>query len=121
MASEIKEGMCSKEFIENDSIAWEPMSQGVRRKIMAYDDKIMLVRVEFEIGGIGAVHNHSQVQITNVESGVFEIEIDRKKKILKAGDAFYVPSNSMHGAKCLEAGVLMDVFSPIRADFLKKK
>jgi len=111
----------SQEFIENALVDWEPMAAGVRRKIMAYAKQIMLVRVEFEIGGIGTVHNHPEVQVTNVESGVFEIEIDGKKKILKAGDAFYVPPHSMHGALCIEAGVLVDVFSPMRFDFINKK
>jgi len=111
---------CSEKFIENTTIEWEAISKGVRRKIMAYSDQIMLVRVEFENGGIGTVHNHPQVQVTNIESGVFEIEIDGKKRILQAGDAFYVPSNSMHGAVCIKAGVLVDVFSPMRADFIEK-
>ena len=47
----------------------------------------------------------------------FEIEIDGVKQILKAGDVFHVPSNVIHGAVCLEKGVLVDVFSPMREDF----
>ncbi|MCW3093381.1 MAG: cupin protein [Ferruginibacter sp.] len=109
-----------KAFVENSSIEWEVMGEGIRRKVMAWDENIMLVRVEFEKGGIGTLHQHSQVQVTNVESGVFEIEIEGERKILKAGDAFYVAPNSMHGAVCLEAGVLVDIFSPMRQDFLKK-
>ena len=108
-------------FIENSSIEWEDTGPGIRRKIMAYDDQVMLVRVAFEAGGIGTVHQHLHVQVTNVESGVFEIEIDAVKRVLKAGDVFYVPSNSLHGAVCLEAGVLVDIFCPMRADFLEKK
>ncbi|MDQ6904153.1 MAG: cupin domain-containing protein [Bacteroidota bacterium] len=111
----------SKEFIKNDSVKWEVMAEGIRRKVMAYAEQIMLVRVEFESGGIGSVHKHSQIQVTNVESGVFEIEISGEKKILKPGDAFYIPSNSLHGAVCIEAGVLVDVFSPMREDFIEKK
>ena len=111
----------SKEFIENDSVKWEPVAKGIRRKIMAFAEKIMLVRVEFENGGVGSAHSHSHVQVTNVESGVFEIEIGGEKKILKAGDAFYVPSNILHGAVCIEAGVLVDVFSPMRKDFIENK
>jgi quercetin dioxygenase-like cupin family protein len=79
------------------------------------------VRVEFEIDGVGAVHSHPEVQVTSVESGVFEIEINENKKILKAGDAFYVPSNARHGVVCMEAGVLVDVFSPMRVDFLDQQ
>ena len=107
-----------KEFIENDLIEWQHMAEGVRRKIMAADEKLMLVRVEFEKGGIGAVHQHYHVQMSSVESGVFEIEIAGEKRILKAGDAFYIPSNVLHGAVCMEAGVLIDVFSPMREDFM---
>ena len=105
-------------FNDIDLIEWQQMAEGVRRKIMTYDEKIMLVRVEFEAGGIGAVHQHYHVQVSNVESGVFEIEIDGVKKILKAGDVFHVPSNLIHGALCLEAGVLIDVFTPMREDFI---
>jgi quercetin dioxygenase-like cupin family protein len=108
-----------KVFIESVDIEWEQVATGVKRKIMAYDDKLMLVKVAFETGGVGSLHHHYHSQITHVESGVFEIEIDAEKKILKQGDAFYIPPNIIHGAVCLEAGVLIDVFSPMREDFIK--
>jgi quercetin dioxygenase-like cupin family protein len=52
-----------------------------------------------------------------VESGIFEVEIDGHKKILTTGDAYYIPPHVLHGCVCLEAGVLIDVFSPMREDF----
>jgi len=110
-----------KVFIEDQDIPWQQMGQGVRRKIMAYDDKLMIVRVEFEKGGIGIPHQHYHSQITHIESGVFEVEIGGEKKILRAGDAFYIPSNIMHGAVCLDAGTLIDAFSPKREDFMNGK
>ena len=106
-------------FFNNDDIAWEQVDTGVKRKIMAYDDKLMVVKVAFETGGIGSLHQHFHSQITHVESGVFEVEIDGEKKELKAGDAFYIPTNLIHGAVCKEAGVLIDVFSPMREEFIK--
>lgn len=111
----------TSEFIENSSVKWKQTAEGVKRKIMAYDDQLMLVRVEFEKGAIGEVHNHLEVQLTNIESGVFEIEINKNKRLLKAGDAFYVPSKAMHGVVCKEPGVLVDVFSPMRMDFLEEE
>jgi quercetin dioxygenase-like cupin family protein len=108
-----------KVFIENADIAWEQMAPGVRRKIMAYDESLMIVRVEFETGGIGTLHQHYHTQITHIEKGVFEVEISGEKKVLRAGDAFFVPSNAIHGAVCLEDGVLIDTFSPMREDFIK--
>lgn len=108
----------AKVFIQNKDIPWQYMGEGVRRKIMAYDDKLMVVKVEFETGGVGTLHQHYHSQITHVESGVFEVEIGGEKKILNGGDAFYIPPNVMHGAVCLEKGVLIDNFSPMREDFV---
>jgi quercetin dioxygenase-like cupin family protein len=105
-------------FIQNADISWETVGVGVRRKIMAYDKCLMLVRVEFSTASIGALHHHYHSQITHVESGVFEVQINGVKKILKAGDAFYAPPNWVHGCICLEGGVLIDVFSPMREDFI---
>lgn len=108
-----------KLFIEDNLIEWELVGEGVRRKVMAYDPSLMLVKVAFETGGIGTVHQHPHVQISHVESGSFEVEINGDKKILHAGDAFFVPSNLLHGVICLKEGVLIDVFSPMREDFIK--
>jgi len=107
-----------KVFVHNREIQWEPVGDGVRRKIMAYDERLMVVKVEFKKGGIGSVHQHPHSQITHVESGIFEVEIGGEKKVLTSGDAFYIPSNVLHGAVCLEDGVLIDVFSPMREDFV---
>jgi quercetin dioxygenase-like cupin family protein len=78
----------------------------------------MVVRVAFEAGAVGAVHAHPHSQSTYVESGRFEVVIDGETRVLGAGDGFYVAPHLDHGAVCLEAGVLIDTFSPAREDFL---
>ena len=108
----------AKLFITNAEVPWQQMAEGVKRKIMAYDERLMVVKVEFETGGVGSLHQHYHTQITHVESGVFEVEIGSEKKVLMAGDAFYVPPNIMHGAVCISSGVLIDIFSPMREDFI---
>jgi quercetin dioxygenase-like cupin family protein len=107
-----------KVFIENRQVPWETTGPGMKRKIMSYDERLMVVKVEFEKGAVGTLHQHYHTQITHVESGVFEVEIAGEKKVLSNGDAFYVPPNAIHGAVCLEAGVLIDIFSPMREDFV---
>jgi quercetin dioxygenase-like cupin family protein len=109
-----------KLFVENKDVSWETAGNGMRRKIMAYDDRLMVVKVEFEKGAIGTLHQHHHSQITHVESGIFEVEIDGQKKQLTAGDAFYIPPNTVHGAVCLEKGMLIDIFSPMREDFISQ-
>ena len=109
----------SKEFIMGDEVAWETVGEGVRRQIMGYDDKIMLVNVEFDKGGVGPMHQHYHSQVTYVISGQFDLTIGDETKRMKGGDAFYIPPNVLHGAICVEKGVLIDVFSPIREDFME--
>ncbi len=111
----------SSKFIEMDTIEEEDVAPGVKRRIMGYNEQIMVVRVTFEEGSEGYVHSHFHSQVAYVERGKFEVMIDGEKKILKGGDCFYVPPNEEHGAVCLEAGILIDIFSPIRADMVGGK
>ncbi|MBK0382357.1 cupin domain-containing protein [Pedobacter sp. SD-b] len=98
---------------------WEDLGNGIKRQIYGYDDSVMMVKVKFEAGAIGVLHQHHHAQVTYVESGVFEASIDGNVKTLKQGDGFYAPPHKTHGVVCKETGVLIDVFSPHRADFLK--
>ena len=108
----------SKEFVFGEDMDWEVVGEGVKRKIMTYDDKIMLVKVHFEEGGIGYKHEHYHSQVTYIESGKFDFSIGDETKTVKAGDSVYIPPHVIHGAVCTESGVLIDVFSPIREDFM---
>jgi quercetin dioxygenase-like cupin family protein len=111
----------AKLFIKDEDLSWEILDAKVKRKIMAYESSIMMVKVSFMAGGVGEVHKHVHVQMSLVESGIFEVEIDGVKSILKKGDVFHIPSNVLHGAVCIEDGVLIDVFSPMREDFIQHK
>ncbi|MDD2798591.1 MAG: cupin domain-containing protein [Bacteroidales bacterium] len=110
----------SENFLMGEELPWEDVGGGLSRQLMGYDGQLMLLKVKFEKGGIGYVHEHFHSQTSYVISGVFEATINGVKKILKAGDGFYVEPNAPHGAVCLEEGILIDVFSPARQDFLKK-
>lgn len=105
-------------FVDDQTLPWEPVAKGVTRKIMTYDANLMMVKVRFETGGIGAAHRHVHTQMSYVESGVFAITIAGQTRTVRTGDAFYVPPNVPHGAVCEETGVLVDVFTPLRDDFV---
>jgi quercetin dioxygenase-like cupin family protein len=105
-------------FIAFDSIAWEDKGGGIRRKVMAYGDQLMGVYVEFIRGSVGALHSHPHVQFSYIKAGTFRVTIGDQQQVLKAGDFYYIPTNVIHGAEALEDGVLLDVFSPMREDFL---
>ncbi|MCR8668462.1 cupin domain-containing protein [Aestuariibaculum sp. M13] len=108
----------SEVFLLGDDMEWEDLGGGIKRKIMGYDNNIMLVNVSFEAGGVGAMHEHPHVQVTYVASGEFEFSVGNEVKLVKEGDGLYIPPNTMHGTVCKKAGILIDVFNPIREDFM---
>ncbi len=91
---------------------------GVTRQVLSQNPELMLVAVDFPKDGIGPLHSHAHVQATLVEAGRFEFTIDGKSFTVGAGDSFVVPSNAEHGCRALEAGRLIDCFTPRRDDFL---
>jgi len=93
-------------------------SDGVERKVLAYSDDAMCVAHHFETGAVGALHSHTNTQITYVAEGIFEFEIDGDVKTVKKGDTMLKQNSIMHGCKCLEKGVLVDFFTPMRTDFV---
>ncbi len=105
-------------FCLAETIEWEDLGGGVSRKIMGWDNQIMMVLVKFEKGAEGSPHQHFQTQTTYCASGKFEFTVGDDKQVVKDGDGLYIPPNIVHGAVCLEEGVLIDVFSPVREDFL---
>ncbi len=109
----------SDEFLFGKDIPWEEVGPGLKRQVLAFDDKIMLVKVKFDAGGIGELHDHFHSQVTYVESGEFELTIGDQTRTLKGGDSFYIPPNISHGCICTQGGVLIDVFSPLREEFIK--
>ncbi len=108
----------TKEFWIDEETEWEQVQPGLSRQIMGYDGRIMLVKAKFDSGAEGYVHKHYHSQVTYVASGVFKMTIGEEVRTIKEGDSYYVPPMVMHGCVCIEPGLLIDVFSPAREDFL---
>lgn len=109
----------TKVFFHQDEQEWEVIDKSVKRQIVGYDETMMMVNVHFKTGGIGPIHNHVHTQSTYIAEGKFEVTIDGELKLLNKGDSFFISSNTNHGVKCLQEGMLIDVFSPMREDFIK--
>ena len=91
---------------------------GVSRRVLAHTDQLIIVEVNFETGGVGSVHTHPHWQNTYVKSGRFRFTVDGEPVEVGPGDTLAFPSNIPHGTLCLEAGTLLDIFTPMRQDFL---
>ena len=110
--------LASEAFVRTRDVPWERVADGVRRQVLGYGPDLMMVRVEFEPGAVGALHHHPHRQVTYVAAGSFEASVDGRKERLGAGDCFFVAADLVHGVVALERGTLIDVFTPAREDFV---
>ena len=102
----------------NKEVEATPCAPGVERKILAHTGELMCVENTFETGAVGALHSHPHLQTAYIAGGIFTFEIDGVGKIVKKGDSVLLPCNVPHAVVCHEAGVVLDVFTPMREDFL---
>lgn len=114
-------GQKSERWVYYDKVQGMECVEGVIRRVLAYSEELMCVENTFETGAIGLLHSHPHTQITYVAEGVFEFTIGDETKIVKKGDTMLKQDSVIHGCKCLEKGVLLDVFTPIRKDFVVQR
>ena len=91
---------------------------GVVRQVLAEAPELMVVSFAFQAGAQGRLHSHPHVQSTYVRSGRFAFHLDGTDHLIGPGDSLIIPGGVTHGCRCLEAGELIDTFTPRRADFL---
>lgn len=91
---------------------------GSRRRIGAYNGEMMCVEVNFDAGAVGKDHSHPHTQISYVLSGRFTYHIQERTYEMHPGDSIVVDGGKIHGCACVEAGSLLDIFSPMREDFV---
>ena len=107
-----------KPWVFQKDITGEQGAPGIIRKILAYCDSAMCVINEFETGACGPLHSHPHTQITYVAEGRFLFTIGDEEKEVSKGDSLCKQNGVKHGCVCLEKGVLVDFFTPMREDFI---
>jgi len=65
-------------------------------------------------------HRHGQEQIMTLTDGLFELIVDGERHLLKSGDVFIIPSDALHSGKAISNCTVIDVFNPVREDYLEK-
>lgn len=108
----------NRAFIYESETPWQTVGDGVERQIMGYDGNLMMVKVRFRKGAVGSLHHHIHSQATYVAKGAFEFTINGEKRIVREGDALFKTPDIIHGCVCIENGILIDTFSPMREDFV---
>jgi quercetin dioxygenase-like cupin family protein len=101
------------------TIPGEVLREGVVRQ-MIHGERLMICRLTIAAGTTVPAHRHPHEQITIVEKGRVRYVLGAEEKVFGPGDVVLLPGDFWHGATMLEEdAVLLDVFSPIREDFLE--
>lgn len=101
-----------------NSIPVEKISEGIERQ-MVVGQNLMICRLKFDPFVVTPAHSHPHEQLTLVMQGKVKFILGDEERIMSAGNVLHFPSNHWHGATMLdEEVVLIDIFSPIREDFL---
>ncbi|MBK6488456.1 MAG: cupin domain-containing protein [Gemmatimonadetes bacterium] len=96
----------------------EVVGEGVTRQVLGHVPDLMVVRVDFAEGACGALHHHPHRQVSYICAGTFAVTVGPDERTLAVGDCFVAAANVPHAVRALEAGTILDVFTPARAEFL---
>jgi quercetin dioxygenase-like cupin family protein len=100
-----------------NDIPWEKVTPEISRKIITGGNE-MLAQVFLEKDAVVAEHSHSSEQITYILDGALKLFVEGKEFVLLKGQVLVIPPNVPHKAVALEKTLDLDIFSPIRQDWL---
>jgi quercetin dioxygenase-like cupin family protein len=103
-----------------EAIAAETPADGIERRMMV-GQQLMACRLHFAPHVVTPIHRHPHEQLTLVLQGRVRFTIEGVERVAAAGDVLHFPSNAEHGATMLDQDVvLVDIFTPLREDFLAR-
>ncbi len=103
-----------------DTVKKEEMNPKMWRKVI-HGDKAMIAQISLARGAVVPKHQHESEQLSYILEGALKFEIEGKEIVVRGGEVLVIPSNVPHSAVALEDMFGVDVFSPIRMDWLTGK
>jgi quercetin dioxygenase-like cupin family protein len=101
-----------------DDISEDQLNPLAGRKAL-HGEAITVAHFRFNKGNKEASHHHINDQITIVEKGAVRMFVADEEFVLKAGEMVHVPPEVPHGNEALEDTLVMELFSPVREDWIK--
>jgi quercetin dioxygenase-like cupin family protein len=102
-----------------DEIALEKVTELLSRKIVS-GDREMIVQVYVKRGCLVPMHAHESEQMTYVLQGALKYHVAGEEIIVREGEVLHIPSGVEHQAEALEDTFELDIFSPIRRDWISE-
>jgi len=108
------------ELFSWEAVKKEVLNDKLARKVIS-GEKITIAQIFLAKDGVVPLHHHENEQISSGVTGAMRFEIEGKEIVLRAGDVLVIPPNIPHRVVALEDSQALDVFSPIRIDWLTGK
>ena len=108
----------SETYVFGKEVPAVEMLPGITRKTLTYSDRFMVCEVHLKKGALLPSHHHIHEQSSNVVSGSLRYEVGAETRIVGAGDSVLLLPNVPHAVKALEDTVVLDIFSPLREEYL---
>jgi quercetin dioxygenase-like cupin family protein len=105
---------------KSDEKGYIRIMEGIERKTLVYGDKTLLTEYKMLKGKKLPVHKHPHEQTGYVISGHILLTIDGENHDMRSGDSWAIPGDIEHGAEVMEDSVLIDIFSPVREEYIPK-
>lgn len=105
-------------FTKNTARKSRLLIEGVRLKSLTWGEHTLLTEVRLDKGAVVPIHDHPQEQTGYLVSGLLEFDVGGEKMVAEPGDSWSLPGDQIHGATAIEECLVIEVFSPVREDYL---
>jgi len=105
-------------FGKQSDAGYRPVLDGIERKTLVYGQRTLMTEFRLRKGAILPRHAHPHEQTGYLVSGCMRLSIGADESDLRPGDSWAIPGGVEHGAVVLEDSVALEVFSPVREDYL---
>lgn len=100
-----------------ETVRTEVMNAKIWRKVIS-GERAMVAQVFIAKGAVVPTHQHESEQLTYIMEGALEFDLEGRRVVVRKGEVLHIPSNVPHRAVALEDTLDLDIFSPIRMDWL---
>ncbi len=105
-------------FSKKNEEGYSTPMDGIHYKTLSYGDKTLMAKFKLEKDKVLPEHEHPHEQIGLLISGRINLTIDGELHEVHPGDSWCIPGGVEHRADIIEDSVAVEVFSPVREDFL---
>jgi len=100
-----------------ETVKKEVLNEKMSRQVIS-GEKVMIAQISIAQGGVVPAHQHESEQLSYVVKGALKFELEGREIVVRQGEVLHIPSNVPHSAVAVEDFFGIDVFSPIRLDWL---